>query len=70
MKMELSYYENLNLKGISFNYIGKYGLPSPMEVFERQKSDEVDLEVFFTLGFNYFRGNKYIQLMVNKVTIY
>ena len=62
--------ENLNLKGISFNYIGKYGLPSPMEVFERQKSDDVDLEVFFTLGFNYFRGNKYIQLMVNKVTIY
>ncbi len=59
--------ENLSLKGISFNYIGKWGIPSPHEVFQRQNSHSVDIEVYFTLGFNYFRGNKYMQLMVNKV---
>ncbi len=57
----------LNLKGISFNYVGKWGHMSPNEIFERQKIDGEELNVYFTLSLNYFNGNKYIQLMVDKL---
>ena len=57
----------LNLKGISFNYVGKWGHMSPSEIFERQKIPGEELNVYFTLSLNYFNGNKYIQLMVDKL---
>jgi single-stranded-DNA-specific exonuclease len=57
----------LNLKGISFNYVGKWGHMSPSEIFERQKMNGEELNVYFTLSLNYFNGNKYIQLMVDRM---
>lgn len=53
------------IQGISFNFIGKWNTLLPEELFNIQ--DKEDLEVFFTLGVNRFRGNETIQLMVNKV---
>lgn len=58
--------KKMRLKGISFNYIGKWGLQTPEELFRLQEQGE-ELTVYFTLGFNYFNGNQYIQLMVDKV---
>lgn len=57
----------INLKGISFNYIGKWGLTHPEDIFQAQKNPETKLEAFFTLGINHFNGNKYIQLMIDKI---
>lgn len=62
----------INLKGISFNHIGKWGHLSPSEVFHRQATEPSlmqgePLNVFFTLGINYFNGNQYIQLMTDRV---
>lgn len=53
------------LQGISFNYIGKWGVPSPDEIFKWQH--EMQLSADFTLNINRFNGNEYLQLMVNKV---
>ena len=60
---------NLSLKGISFNYIGKWGHPHPSEVFERQKANGEDPSFYFTLSINHFNGNQFIQLMVDKVEL-
>ena len=51
--------------GISFNFIGAWNQLSPEELFERQKT--TPLEALFTLGFNHFRGNTFVQLMVEKI---
>jgi single-stranded-DNA-specific exonuclease len=53
------------LQGISFFYIGKWGQPSPEEIFQRQTEEEITLQ--FTLGINRFNGREYIQLMIEKV---
>ncbi len=58
-----------NLKGISFNYIGKWGHSHPQEIFENQSHNHNDLTVYFTLGINHFRGGQFIQLYVDKVTL-
>lgn len=55
------------LKGISFNYIGKWGLQHPEDVFQAQRLGS-QLTAYFTLGVNHFNGNQYIQLMVDKVS--
>lgn len=57
----------IRLKGISFNYIGKWGLQNPEDVFQAQRLG-TPLVAYFTLGVNHFNGNQYIQLMVEKVT--
>lgn len=64
--------DNLNqtLKGISFNYINKWGNPHPSKIFERQKSQYVELAFYFSVGINHFNGNQFIQLMVDKVEIF
>ncbi len=59
---------NIRLKGISFNYVGKWGIPHPEELFSQQNMKGVDLTAYFTLGLNHFNGNQYIQLMVDKIT--
>lgn len=53
------------LQGISFNYIGKWGVASPDEIFKWQS--EMTLNADFTLNINRFNGNEYLQLMVDKV---
>ncbi len=57
----------IKLKGISFNYIGKWGMLHPEELFNHQKNNGEGLTAYFTLGINRFNGNEYIQLMVNKI---
>lgn len=59
--------EKVKLKGISFNYIGKYETSSPAEIYSTQNLKHEDLSVYFTLGLNRFNGNESIQLMVDKV---
>ncbi|RLA63485.1 MAG: single-stranded-DNA-specific exonuclease RecJ [Epsilonproteobacteria bacterium] len=54
-------------RGISFNYIGKWGHLSPEVVFNMQKGE--NLSIYFTLTINRFKGNEYLQLMVSNVTI-
>jgi len=54
-------------RGISFNYIGKWGHLPPEDVFSQQKGE--DLSIYFTLSINRFKGNEYLQLMVDNVTI-
>jgi len=56
-------YNNKMIKGISFFYTDKFNVPSPKEVFE--KGEPVDL--YCTIGINRFKGNEFIQLMVNKI---
>lgn len=59
--------KNFPLKGISFNYMDKWGVPTPHEVYEAQERGE-PLSCTFTLGINRFRGNETIQLMIEKVS--
>lgn len=59
--------EKVKLKGISFNYIGKYEAITPSEVYSTQNLKQEDLTVYFTLGLNRFNGNESIQLMVDKL---
>ena len=59
--------EKIKLKGISFNYIGKYETKTPAEIYSTQTLKHEDLSVYFTLGLNRFNGNESIQLMVDKV---
>jgi single-stranded-DNA-specific exonuclease len=54
--------EKVKMKGISFNYIGKFKALHPKELFAIQ-----NLCVFFTLGLNRFNGNESIQLMIEKI---
>jgi single-stranded-DNA-specific exonuclease len=56
-------------KGISFNYIGKWGATHPEELFRSQSMPENPITMYFTLGINRFNGNEYIQLMVEKVVL-
>jgi single-stranded-DNA-specific exonuclease len=53
------------IAGISFNYVDKWGHLSPNQVYHEQT--EAGIDVTCTLGVNRFRGNEFIQLMVNKV---
>jgi len=59
--------EKTKLKGISFNYIGKYEAPAPESIFSTQNLKKEDLSVYFTLGLNRFNGNESIQLMVDRL---
>lgn len=59
--------EKTKLKGISFNYVGKFEALMPQEVYTIQNSKKDDLSVYFTLGLNRFNGNESIQLMVDKL---
>jgi single-stranded-DNA-specific exonuclease len=59
--------EKTKLKGISFNYVGKFNTASPGEIYSIQNMKNDDLSVYFTLGLNRFNGNESIQLMVDKL---
>ena len=59
--------DKTKLKGISFNYVGKYDSLMPQEVYSIQNNKREDLCVYFTLGLNRFNGNESIQLMVDKL---
>jgi single-stranded-DNA-specific exonuclease len=54
--------DKVKMKGISFNYIGKFKTLHPKELFSAQ-----NLSIFFTLGLNRFNGNESIQLMIDKI---
>jgi single-stranded-DNA-specific exonuclease len=56
-------------KGISFNYIGKWGAIHPEDLFRSQSSPDNEICLYFTLAINRFNGNEYIQLMVEKVVL-
>lgn len=55
------------LEGISFNYIGAYGKPSPDFIFQNQELRGP--KYLCTLGINHFQGNEQIQIMVDEVLI-
>jgi single-stranded-DNA-specific exonuclease len=55
-------------RGISFNYVGKWGLLHPQEIFNAVKAGD-DMSVYFTLGLNRFNGNEYIQLHIQKIEL-
>ena len=54
------------IRGISFNYIGKYNVPSPQEVFQAQKFKH-EISACFTLGINRYNNNEYIQLQIEEM---
>lgn len=54
-------------KGISFNYLNRWETPHPQELFRLQEQEKEPLTAYFTLAINSFRGNKYIQFMVQKI---
>lgn len=60
-------HQKTKLKGISFNYVGKYDTPAPSEIFSTQNLKNESLSVYFTLGLNRFNGNESIQLMVDRL---
>ena len=55
------------LRGISFNYMNKFNVLSPQELFQIQ-NDQNNLTAYFTLGINRFKGNEYIQLQIERIT--
>ncbi len=57
------------LKGISFNYITKWGVVHPEEIYRSQQTGQDQLSVTFTLGINRFNGREFLQLMVDNVAI-
>ncbi len=59
--------QKTKLKGISFNYIGKYEARGPEDIFSTQNLKHEDLSVYFTLGLNRFNGNESIQLMIDRL---
>lgn len=59
--------EKVKLKGISFNYIGKFEAITPNEIYTTQNLKDENLSVYFTLGLNRFNGNESIQLMIEKL---
>jgi single-stranded-DNA-specific exonuclease len=61
--------EKVKMKGISFNYIGKFDTLKPQEIFSTQNLKHEELAVLFTLSLNRFNGNESIQLMVDKLEI-
>jgi single-stranded-DNA-specific exonuclease len=54
-------------KGISFNYLGKWGRIHPNDFLRPGKMAQQTATAYFTLGINRFNGNEFIQLMVDKV---
>ncbi len=58
----------VKLKGVTFNYIGKYGVIHPDKLYEEQLKTDKDLTIYYRLGINRFNGNEYLQLMIEKIT--
>lgn len=58
--------ETLNLKGISFNFMTKTDQHTPEELFQMQRRGEA-LACYFTLGINRFKGNEFLQLMIESI---
>jgi single-stranded-DNA-specific exonuclease len=54
-------------RGISFNYIGKWGLAHPEDLILAQKRKDLPLTAYFTLGINRWNGSEFVQLMVDKI---
>lgn len=56
-----------NFKGISFNYVGKWGHQLPEEVFKAQH--EGNLTAYFNLDINRFNGREFIQLQIHNLKV-
>jgi len=54
----------IKLQAVSFNFVGKWGVPHPQEIFRMQ--DEVNLKAEFFLDINKFNGKSFLQLQVQK----
>lgn len=59
----------LRLKGISFNYVGKYETLPPQEVYQANAFKQEPLSVICGVGINRFNGNEYLQLQVERVDL-
>ncbi|MBF0207589.1 MAG: single-stranded-DNA-specific exonuclease RecJ [Oligoflexia bacterium] len=59
--------ENLQLQGISFNYIDKWKVLHPKDITSQQ-AQRGGLVVDFTLNNNHWQGKEYLQLMVERVS--
>jgi single-stranded-DNA-specific exonuclease len=57
----------INLRGISFNYVGKWEHLHPEDLFNMQRDQQEELMAYFTLGINRFKGNEYLQLQVERI---
>lgn len=58
--------EKVKMKGISFNYVGKFNQLRPQEIYSTQNLKNEDLSIFFSLSLNRFNGNESIQLMIDR----
>ena len=52
-------------KGISFNYLTKWGLTHPEKILLNR--DRLDMSVYTSLGLNFFRGKYFVQLNVERI---
>lgn len=58
--------QSFKIKGISFGYVGRWDHASPEELMQLQLQGE-NLELIGQIGFNDFRGNRYLQILVSKI---
>jgi single-stranded-DNA-specific exonuclease len=58
--------QSFKIKGISFSYVGRWNHASPEELMQLQLQGE-NLELIGQIGFNDFRGNRYLQILVSKI---
>lgn len=61
--------DKIKLKGISFNYVGKYETLPPQEVYQANTFKHEPLSVICAVGINRFNGNEYLQLQVDRVDL-
>lgn len=68
IRWDLSCSENqgMNIKAISFSYIDRWEHLHPQELIDLQTQGE-KLALIGQLGFNDFRGNRYLQILVSKI---
>lgn len=59
---------SIKLKGISFNYVGSWGVTHPADLYKAQNLQNEDISILFNLAINRWNGNEYIQLQINKIT--
>lgn len=58
---------NTFLKGMSFNYLGRWNTPTPEELISLKKVQP--LYPMGTLGINHYKGNQFIQLQIDHFEI-
>ena len=59
----------IKLKGISFNYLNNNQKIHPEEIFNQQGKRDNDLIVYGSLGINRWKGQEFIQIMVEEIAL-